>query len=54
MMTAGKVSTVYEPKPGHAKVYFGEFKPSEAEEVIEILDLRGAFVSLARKVTRKL
>lgn len=44
----GRPLTVYEPKPGHVKVYVGAWKPSEDEETVEIVDIRGASVALAR------
>ena len=48
VMTEGKRSSIYEPEPGHAKIYFGEWKGDEAWETIEVVDLRGADVSLAK------
>ena len=49
MMTNGKRSSIYEPEPGHAKVYFRERKGDELWEIIEVIDLRGADVALAKK-----
>lgn len=40
--TGGKDLACYEPEPGHVKGYIGPFKPSEAEETVEHVDLRGA------------
>ena len=38
---------LYEPKPGHVKLYLGAFKPSDAEETVLELDIRGADFALA-------
>lgn len=39
----GKLN-VYEPAPGCVKLYIGEFKPSEAEETVEVVPVAGLVV----------